>query len=299
MATSLKFNASKVYTQDGHIYKINVEIRLNDECKNRICDFAITGSGYRKARNGRWVYVFGGCCHDEILKHFPQFQIFVNLHNCSHYGQPLYPVENGMYFLKEKELTKAMDYLRITEEEAKELKDIALTDDKIYFRSALYGMGIIDRWQKEADQARAELENLCGQKWENPYNKDEERFRIPPVTNEDLTQLNEKIKIGYYTKEAIKMRAEAKAKADREKARREIIERYDKDIRKAEINKNIMLAVFDFGINTDNVIYYDHSNKLSFNWRGYGQKISQETFIDFCNNVDKSKLPEGITFEIK
>lgn len=299
MATALKFNASKVYTQDGETYKINVEIRLNDECKNHICDFAITCDGYIKARNGRWVYDFGGCCHDEILKHFPQFQIFVNLHCCNHYGQPSYPVSNGMYFLREKDLPAAMSYLRITEAEAKKLKDIALTDDKLYFTHSLYKLGIIDRWQKEADQAREELETLCGQKWENPYSKEEERFTLNPPTGEELTQLNEKIKAGYYTKEAIQARAEAKAKADREKARREIIERYDKDIRKAETNKNIMLAVFDFGINTDNVIYYEHSNKLSFNWKGYGQKISQETFIDFCNNVDKTKLPEGITFEIK
>ena len=299
MAHALKFNVSKFYTQDGENYKINVKIRLNDECKNRICDFAITCNGYRKARNGRWAYNFGGCCHEEILKHFPQFQCFVNLHLCNHYGQPSYPIDNGMYFLREKDLSAAMSYLRITEEEAKELKDIALIDDKIYFASTLYRLGIVDRWQKEADQAREELETLRGMKWENPYNKEEERFTLNPPTGEELTQLNEKIKAGYYTEEAIQARVEAKAKADREKARREIIERYDKDIRKAETNKNIMLAVFDFGINTDNVIYYNHSNTLSFNWMSSGERIPQETYIDFINNVDKSLLPEGIQFEYK
>lgn len=299
MATALKFNASKVYTQDGQTYKINVKIRLNDECKNSICEFAITCDGYRKTRNGRWVDDFGGCCHDEILKHFPQFQCFVNLHLCNHYGQPSYPVANGMYFLREKDLPVAMSYLRITEEEAKELKDIALTDDKIYFASALYRLGIVDRWQKEADQAREELETLCGMKWENPYSKEEERFALNPPTGEELTQLNEKIKAGYYTKEAIQARAEAKEKADREKARLEIINKCNKAKEKAEKEMTVMLAVFDFGINTDNVIYYEHSNKLSFNWKDYGKKISQDVFIDFCSNVDKTKLPEGITFEIK
>ena len=29
------------------------------------------------------------------------------------------------------------------------------------------------------------------------------------------------------------------------------------------------------------------------------EKVSQEDFISFLNNVDYSKLPEGITFEIK
>jgi hypothetical protein len=192
-----------------------------------------------------------------------------------------------------------MSYLRITEEEAKELKDIALTDDKIYFASALYRLGIVDRWQKEADQAREELETLCGMKWENPYSKEEERFTLNLPTGEELTQLNEKIKAGYYTKEAIQARAEAKEKADREKARLEIINKCNKAKEKAEKEMTVMLAVFDFGINTDNVIYYEYSNKLSFNWKDYGKKISQDVFIDFCNNVDKTKLPEGITFEIK
>ena len=60
-----------------------------------------------------------------------------------------------------------------------------------------------------------------------------------------------------------------------------------------------MLAVLDFGINTDNVIYYSSSNKLAFNWKNYGEKISQEQYCDFVNNVDRSKLPENIIFEMK
>lgn len=36
-----------------------------------------------------------------------------------------------------------------------------------------------------------------------------------------------------------------------------------------------------------------------FNWRDYGEKITQEEFDDFVNNVDRSQLPEGIKFELK
>lgn len=39
--------------------------------------------------------------------------------------------------------------------------------------------------------------------------------------------------------------------------------------------------------------------RLSFNWRDYGEKITQEEFDDFVNNVDRSQLPEGIKFELK
>ena len=50
---------------------------------------------------------------------------------------------------------------------------------------------------------------------------------------------------------------------------------------------------------TDNVIYYSHTNTLSFNWGSYEKKITQEEFDDFVKNVDRSKLPEGIKFELK
>lgn len=63
--------------------------------------------------------------------------------------------------------------------------------------------------------------------------------------------------------------------------------------------KKVMLCVFDYGLSTDNVIYYNHTNTLSFNWCDYGEKITQEEFDDFVNNVDRSQLPEGIKFELK
>lgn len=45
--------------------------------------------------------------------------------------------------------------------------------------------------------------------------------------------------------------------------------------------------------------YYSHTNTLSFNWGSYEKKITQEEFDDFVKNVDRSKLPEGIKFELK
>lgn len=78
-----------------------------------------------------------------------------------------------------------------------------------------------------------------------------------------------------------------------------ICEYYNQKIREAETNKKIMLCVFDYGLPINNVIYYPHSNTLSFNWNDYGGKITQEEFDDFVNNVDRSQLPEDIRFELK
>lgn len=94
-------------------------------------------------------------------------------------------------------------------------------------------------------------------------------------------------------------RREEAHKAKMLKKRAEICERYDKKIRQAEAEKKIILCVFDYGLSTDNVIYYSHTNTLSFNWGSYEKKITQEEFDDFVKNVDRSKLPEGIKFELK
>lgn len=43
---------------------------------------------------------FGGCCHDEILKHRPDLKQFVDLHLCSYDGIPMHGAANLAYYLK-------------------------------------------------------------------------------------------------------------------------------------------------------------------------------------------------------
>lgn len=127
---------------------------------------------------------------------------------------------------------------------------------------------------------------------------EKERFTLT-LTDEERLLIEERIKAGYYSAENIEKRREEAHKAKVLKKRAEICERYDKIIRQAEAEKKIMLCVFDYGLSTDNVIYYSHTNTLSFNWDSYGEKITQEEFDDFVNKVDRSQLPEGIKFELK
>lgn len=155
-----------------------------------------------------------------------------------------------------------------------------------------------DEEGEESEELIAELEKLCGKKWVNPYMPEKERFTLT-LTDEERSLVEECIKAGYYSTENIEKRREEAHKAKMMKKRAEICERYDKRIRQAEAEKKIMLCVFDYGLSTDNVIYYSHTNTLSFNWNGYGEKITQEEFDDFVNKVDRSQLPEGIKFELK
>lgn len=164
----LFYTVSKRYIQAGTNFKIDVKILLADDCKNNICDWSITADIYEQRKNGRFVWCASGCCHEEILKRFPQFKMFVDLHLSNHYGAPMYPVENGFYH----------------------------------------------------------------------------------ITNSS----NE---------------------------------------------KRVMLAVLDAGLSVSNVIYYDHSNELVFNWKDYETKVTENDFNKFVSSVNRSLLPVGITFKMK
>lgn len=156
----------------------------------------------------------------------------------------------------------------------------------------------MDRWKRESEELIKELEKLCEKRWVNPYTPEKERFTLT-LTDEERLLIEERIKAGYYSAESIEKRREETHKAEMLKKRAEICEQYDKKIRQAEAEKKIMLCVFDYGLSTDNVIYYPHTNTLSFNWDSYEEKITQEEFDDFVNKVDRSQLPEDIRFELK
>lgn len=240
--------------------------------------------------------IWGGCCHDEIARHCPELARFILLYYCNHYGAPMYPVENGTYHIKNSDKSVAIKYLRISDKEYLKLSEAV--DDKMYFKYLLFNLGIVDRWKRESSELIAELEDLCGKKWVNPYKPEEERFTLT-LTDEERLLIEERIKSGYYSAENIEKRREEVHKAKMMEKRAEICEQYDKIIRDVETDKKVILCVFDYGLSTDNVIYYNHTNTLSFNWRDYGEKIKQEEFDDFVNNVDRSQLPEGIKFELK
>lgn len=292
----LSYNVTKFYVENGITYKMNVRISLGDCCKNGVCDWSITADIYEKRRNGRYVFCSSGCCHEEILKYFPEFKPFVNLHLSNHYGQPMCPVENEVYHLKNSDKEKTINYLRITETEYDILRNSI--EDKLYFTYLLYTLGIVDRWKEESLKAIKQLEALTGNTWENPYKPENERF-VLKLTDEERTLIENRIKDGYYTSEAIQARKDQKKREEYEKKRNEIIADCEKEIQKAENKKLVMLAVLDAGIPLKNVIYYDHSNELVFNWNDRETKVTKNQFDEFIKTVDKTKLPKNITFKLK
>lgn len=279
----LFYSGTKFFTENEEEYRITVTVSLDDDYHNNMCDWSVTADIRRKNQRGQYKEYMGGCCHDEVAKHFPELAKFIPLHCSNHYGAPMYPVANGIYHIRKSGMPVAMKYLRISEQECVEL--YIASEDELYFKYLLFSLGIVDRWKRESEELIKELEKLCGKKWVNPYMPEKERFTLT-LTDEERLLIEERIKAGYYSAENIEKRREEAHKAKVLKKRAEICERYDKIIRQAEAEKKIMLCVFDYGLSTDNVIYYSHTNTLSFNWDSYGEKITQEEFDDFVNILD-------------
>lgn len=294
---NLIWKSSKNYVENGEKYTITVTAKLADECKNGHCDFSITADIVRIARNGRRVMAGGGCCHEEIAKHFPELRKFIPLHLCNYLGMPMYPEANGQYFVAEGK-EKATEYLRLQDGEFEVLAVAKDKAERPYFKYLLFSLGIVARWQEEADEFIAFLEEKTGNKWVNPYNEETER-NVMKLPAEECDEITNKIVEGYYKKERIKARSKLREIEKIEQERAKILARYEKDTEKARRERDVALYMLDSGLQTDNWIYYHFNNKVAFNWREYGQKITQEEFADFVAKVDYSKLPEGIEFCLK
>jgi len=117
--------ASKTYTENGQKYHISVEGGLHYIKGNSAPYFTITADIKRIAKNGRRVWESGGCCHEEILKHFPRFADLIDLHLSDINGAPTHAEENGAYWLgfsdyQGFDLEKASIHLRMPKNQLKD-----------------------------------------------------------------------------------------------------------------------------------------------------------------------------------
>lgn len=119
------------------------------------------------------------------------------------------------------------------------------------------------------------------------------------MTEEEKLLIEDRIRNDYYSVSNIEKRKEEAHQAAIAKERANICKRFDEKILEAETEKKIHLYILDHGLSIDNMIFYSHKNTVVFNWRDYDDKITQEEFVNFINNIDYSQLPEGIKFEIK
>lgn len=281
-----------------------IEIHLDDECKNGHQDFAITATIWEigKSRTDRNM-ISVGCCHDEILKLRPELKIFVELHLCDFNGAPMYPKANGFYHLTvgfnntkpqdESFKVKYCEYYRISPKQF----DVLLTsEDEEIFCYHLENLGIIEQWKQQARQAIKLLEKLTGKEFVN----DSKRSQYTPLTNEKRTEIQNRIKNGYYKPEQIQARKNEQLAAKIAKIKSDLSRDKDELIKNALVEYNVKIAVLEAGINLENFIYYKHSNEAVFNWLSYKPKITQrelDKLIEFVKNGNY-ELPKNIVFKL-
>lgn len=290
-SNSLVYRTSKTNGKEN----IFVSIRLNDECKNGHQDFAITGDIYEagKPKTDRY-FISGGCIHEEILKAFPEFKIFVNLHLCDYKGVPMHPTANGFYHLTNGfNNTKPYDagfktefceYYRIS---AKQFDKLATAKNVTQYALILQKENILEQWEKEANEAIKILENLTGKK----FLVDSKRTQFIAPTKEEIAEEEKRQHEGYYTPEAAQKRREAR----REDIIKKLEAERDKEIKKATIEFEVKRGVLNTGGEDalNNCIFYNHTNTLAFNWRGYNN-ISESLIQTVKDHII---LPEGVTIE--
>lgn len=168
----LKFNSVK---------KINSRTFLEVEIRTERNYFSITGATYEKLGRGQKYYDYkyfenqkfefstGGCIHKTILKHYPNFKVFVDLHLSDLKGIPMHFVANGFYFITE--FLKRNDYsleiiqnhFRIDRNEAKKLCRLVANEGKIYAKKYVLD-NYVKRYNLEAKNALKELKILINKK---------------------------------------------------------------------------------------------------------------------------------------
>ncbi len=84
------------YTEDGHDYRIVVELSFDDDCRNGHETFHVTADIREKKKHNTWAEHSGGCCHDEIAKAFPHLAHLIKWHFMQ-INEPMYYVENTTY----------------------------------------------------------------------------------------------------------------------------------------------------------------------------------------------------------
>lgn len=85
-------------TLDGVKYSVvKCVVRFDDECGNGHNSFSITGSFYRTSSQlRRGDPEMCGCCHDDLVKVFPEIEHLVKWHLCSTDG-PMHYIANTTY----------------------------------------------------------------------------------------------------------------------------------------------------------------------------------------------------------
>lgn len=283
--------------------KINCEvvISLNDECKNGHQDFHITGTFWEigEPRIDKYFYT-AGSCHDEILKHFPEFKIFADLHGCDFSGVPTYAIENGFYHLTEgfndKKTPHKVQYCNYYRVTPQQYDTLILCKEKEHFGFLLFDLGIVKSWNLQAKKAIKTLEKLTGNTFLNDSVKTQ--FNMDEA---QLKEVEQKVKNGFYSLENIQERQQKAIDDKRSKLLTDLKQSFEAKQLEALQDYEIDRIGIELFLTTSNIIFYKHQNKIVFNWQdgSYNKQYNETEFKLFLDVAKENQYLKNCEFELK
>lgn len=286
----LVFISDWITETDKPNFRTKLYLRLDDECKNGVCDFhyRVEKECYSK---GHWEFYYSGGDIDFVKKFFPAVVPYLDLDNCNFEGKFTYTIENGSYYLKNLDRSKVMDIFHINEEEYHKL--LMASEEKDFLAYQLNALGILERWKKHADEFITLLERMTGDIWVNPYAGKPVPFDGCVLTEQQIAEIEEKISQGYYSEENLLSRKVERHNGKVANKKAETIKFYDTQMETLKREKEVAVSILDAGILSTNYIFYSFKNEVVFNWRDSDyDTISEKEFQEYVEKFGSVLFPE-------
>lgn len=272
---------------------IDVEIGLRYIKENGYSYFYAIGDVYELKR-ARKKIICPGCIHEEILKYFQEFKIFVQLHGNYSYGMPMHMLSNIKFAIDNNKIDAICRYLGISDVMAKEL--ICWGEEIDYLKYFLEENDIIYHLRSKADKAIKMLEELTNDEFENPDVLG--IYDYMPLDNDTKEKIKKLHENGYFTMDNVIKRRDEKIKELNLKFLEKEKMKLEKEKREIDNEIKVLEYLCDEGISLNNHAYLRAVNVLAINlYKNRENAMSEEDYTRFLDNVDYSKLPTGIEFE--
>lgn len=272
---------------------IDVEIGLRYIKENGYSYFYAVGDVYELKR-ARKKIIPSGCIHEEILKYFPEFKTFVQLHGNSSYGMPMHMISNIKFYIDNDEIDAICRYLGISDVMSKEL--ICWGEEIDYLKYFLEENDIIYHLRSKANKAIKLLEELTNDEFENPDVL--VLYDYEPLDNDTREKIKKMHENGYFTMDNVIKRRDEKIKELNLKFLEKEKMRLDKEKREIDNEIKVLEYLCDEGISLNNHAYLRSVNVLAINlYKNRENAMSEEDYKRFLDSIDYSKLPKGIEVE--
>lgn len=270
--------------KDGDL-RAEVEVELYKLRENKYPYWSVTGT--IKKGYGIDLEEISGAIGDRLIEYFQEIEPFEKLHLSDGKGIPNWSIANGWYYKQTRNREALKNNLRLSDEETDVLMNMP---DKDSFRYCIHVSGIEKRWNKESEDAIAELERLSGDK----LTVDEgEEIGQKVMTEEEVKVHEKKISEGYYNPDKVLERENKKKEEEREIALKDILDTYNKRKDDAVKMRDLMQLLIDGGVpypcmlevfsNKEVLIYVDQL-------KGVDSYYSEEEFDKLYEKLDKNDL---------